>query len=241
MQFNRFLTAHVLIILFAVIVFAGPQIHVDKATFDYGTVTKGKVKKIKCKFKIKNTGNKPLVLKQVRPSCGCTVVEYDTTIMPNKFGILKPEVDITKARDGKMRKSITVKSNATNKPELKLAIEAYIQPIVGVDKNYVKMTPETKDKPIKLVLSSKKEDLQVKEIEFKSYNKANNSAFPLDLPVYISYQLLRKDIKRDDGYYEYVLTMHYVKSIDNDMHGDFVIKTNHRKMRKLKVRGMIKK
>jgi hypothetical protein len=44
-----------------------------EAVFDAGTVVKGEV--INAKFKVTNTGDYPLVIGDVTPSCSCTVAE----------------------------------------------------------------------------------------------------------------------------------------------------------------------
>ena len=40
---------------------------------DYGKITEGQ--KLEVLFRFKNTGNKPLVIESVHPSCGCTVAD----------------------------------------------------------------------------------------------------------------------------------------------------------------------
>ena len=42
--------------------------------YDYGTMVRGD--KGTCVFEFKNTGKNPLVLNNVRPSCGCTVPKW---------------------------------------------------------------------------------------------------------------------------------------------------------------------
>ncbi|PVD51315.1 DUF1573 domain-containing protein [Terrimonas sp.] len=58
------------------------------STLDKGTITEGE--KIEVAYRFKNTGNKPLVIKDVRPSCGCTVAEKpEEPIAPGGEGIIK--------------------------------------------------------------------------------------------------------------------------------------------------------
>jgi hypothetical protein len=47
--------------------FSSPQISVDSANFDLGTLYAGKTMSAKHAFKIKNTGDSVLVIKQVKP------------------------------------------------------------------------------------------------------------------------------------------------------------------------------
>jgi len=78
-------------------------------TIDYGQITKGsdglRV------FEFTNTGTEPLVISDVKSSCGCTVPEKPKDpIAPGKTGEIKVKYD-TK-RVGPIRKTVTVYSNA---------------------------------------------------------------------------------------------------------------------------------
>jgi len=80
-------------------------------TVDYGKIENGSngVRS----FTFTNTGNAPLVITNVKSSCGCTVPKKPTApIPPGKKGEIEVKYD-TK-RTGFIRKTITVTSNATN-------------------------------------------------------------------------------------------------------------------------------
>ncbi|MDA3910145.1 MAG: DUF1573 domain-containing protein [Bacteroidales bacterium] len=78
---------------------------------DYGTITQGADGN--CEFGFTNNGQKPLVLSNVRASCGCTVPTWPKEpIQPGETGVIKVKYD-TK-RVGSFNKSITVSSNAEN-------------------------------------------------------------------------------------------------------------------------------
>ena len=90
-----------------------PFIKFEFLEYDYGTITQGSDGI--CEFVFKNTGKNPLVLSNVRPSCGCTVPKWSKE--PIKGGdesII--EVKYNTRRPGSFSKSITVYSNATNSP-----------------------------------------------------------------------------------------------------------------------------
>ncbi|MDO9276405.1 MAG: DUF1573 domain-containing protein [Lutibacter sp.] len=62
-------------------------------------------------FKFKNTGKSPLVINDIKSSCGCTVPKKPTDpIMPGESGEI--EVKYATNRPGGFSKSITVSSNA---------------------------------------------------------------------------------------------------------------------------------
>ncbi len=78
-------------------------------TIDYGEIQKG-ADGIRV-FEFTNTGNAPLVISDVKSSCGCTVPEKPKDpIMPGATGEIKVKYDTN--RKGPIRKTITVYSNA---------------------------------------------------------------------------------------------------------------------------------
>lgn len=89
---------------------------IDKAgniTWDYGTIYKDA--NGESFFAFKNTGKEPLVLSEVRSSCGCTVPKWPREpILPGKSDTIK--VKYATNRMGVINKSITVISNAVNTP-----------------------------------------------------------------------------------------------------------------------------
>jgi hypothetical protein len=83
----------------------------DKMVHDYGTVEQNGDGL--CEFKFTNKGKEPLVLTNVRSSCGCTVPEWTRDpIPPGQSGVIKVKYDTR--RLGPINKSITVSSNAAN-------------------------------------------------------------------------------------------------------------------------------
>jgi hypothetical protein len=89
------------------------QISFDQTTYDYGTI---KVNSDgTCEFKFKNKGNTPLVLTNVRSTCGCTVPQWPKQpIKKGKTGIIKVKYN-TRIK-GTFNKSIYVYSNGSPKP-----------------------------------------------------------------------------------------------------------------------------
>ncbi len=90
--------------------YAQANIEFKTETIDYGQIAKGsdglRV------FEFTNTGNEPLIISDVKSSCGCTVPEKPKgPIQPGETSAIKVKYD-TK-RVGKIRKTITVYSNAT--------------------------------------------------------------------------------------------------------------------------------
>lgn len=89
---------------------AQAKIKFDKETIDYGKIAKGSdgVRD----FGFTNIGDADLIISDVKSSCGCTVPEKPKDpIAPGASSVIKVKYD-TK-RVGKIRKTITVYSNAT--------------------------------------------------------------------------------------------------------------------------------
>ena len=82
-----------------------PEISFEKTVIDYGTVNKGDngVRE----FVFKNSGNAPLIISNVKSTCGCTIPKKpEKPILPGESEKIQVKYD-TK-RVGFIRKSITV-------------------------------------------------------------------------------------------------------------------------------------
>ena len=76
---------------------------------NFGKIPEGP--KLDIVYRFKNTGNKPLVIADVRPGCGCTVADKPTKpIMPGGEGEIKAQFE-TQGHPGMNNKSITVQAN----------------------------------------------------------------------------------------------------------------------------------
>ena len=82
----------------------------EKETIDYGKINKGA--NGERTFVFTNIGEQPLIVSNVKSSCGCTVPQYpkNSAIAPGEKGEIKVSYD-TK-RVGGFSKSITIFSNA---------------------------------------------------------------------------------------------------------------------------------
>ncbi len=103
------------IVLTSAITFAqsGPKIQFAAAdnTIDYGTVVRGKDDGRRT-FEFTNTGDQPLIITNVRSTCGCTVPSKpEAPIMPGKKGQIDVQYNMS---PGRISRTITVESNAVN-------------------------------------------------------------------------------------------------------------------------------
>lgn len=106
-----------------------PQAVPTEPIKDFETVPKGEV--LVHEFEIKNEGDAPLEVTDVRPACGCTVASYDKTIAPGKTGKVKATVK-TDHFGGPISKSIAVFTNDPENPKLQLVVKAKVQPYISI-------------------------------------------------------------------------------------------------------------
>ena len=80
---------------------------------DFGTIPEGPAAEVE--FKFKNTGDEPINITSVRPSCGCTTPSWSKDpVLPGKEGAIRASYN-TQGRPNGFTKSITVTSNAGTK------------------------------------------------------------------------------------------------------------------------------
>lgn len=79
------------------------------STLDFGRVSEGET--VEAAFRFRNTGNHPLVISNVSPSCGCTVAERPVEpVAPGAEGVVRASFD-SRGRPGPNHKTLNVYSN----------------------------------------------------------------------------------------------------------------------------------
>lgn len=90
-----------------------PMITFNKLVHDYGAINVNG--NGDCEFEFTNTGKEPLVLTNVRSSCGCTVPSWPREpVLPGKTGVINVRYNTSRA--GMINKTVSVYSNASNSP-----------------------------------------------------------------------------------------------------------------------------
>jgi len=93
----------------------GPVLFLTENTKDFGVVKQGQ--KVEHKFVFVNKGDAPLIINDLRFTCGCTSPSWTKTpVMPGEKGEILIVFD-TKDKEGVQNKVITVYSNAENAQE----------------------------------------------------------------------------------------------------------------------------
>ena len=93
----------------------GPMFKFDGGdTYDFGILKRGPV--APHVFEFTNTGNQPLIVMNVTPSCGCTNVDWSKNpILPGQKGKIMLSLK-TEEQHGIFNKEVYIQSNAVNNP-----------------------------------------------------------------------------------------------------------------------------
>ena len=90
-----------------------PTMDFEKTEHDFGDAVK-QHQPVSCTFTFTNNGNEPLIISNVKPSCGCTTPKWTKEpILPGKSGKITAEYNA--AAEGVFNKAIVVTSNASEK------------------------------------------------------------------------------------------------------------------------------
>lgn len=104
---------------------AAPKAIFDKKAHDYGKVTAGD--KVTTQFTITNGGQRPLIIRKTKASCGCTATQPAKTVLaPGEATTVSVTFDTT-AKEGKQQKSVTVVTNDPGEPTVYLMVSAEVQ------------------------------------------------------------------------------------------------------------------
>jgi len=97
----------------------------DSTIRDFGSIPEGQ--KLEVAYRFLNSGNKPLIIARVQPSCGCTVAEQpDEPIMPGKEGIIKASFN-SEGRIGINHKKIYVIANTRGSQSNEVEFSVLVQ------------------------------------------------------------------------------------------------------------------
>lgn len=87
------------------------KIEIAETVHDFGKVKEGTV--VEHTFSIKNTGETPLIIKETRATCGCTVPEKpEQPIAPGAMGEIKVKFN-TAGKPGAQSKVVTIVANTS--------------------------------------------------------------------------------------------------------------------------------
>jgi hypothetical protein len=97
----------------------------DSTNRHFGSIPEGK--KLEVTFRFLNSGTKPLIIEQVRPSCGCTVAEQpEEPVLPGKEGVIKASFN-SEGRSGVNNKTLYVIANTKSSQNNELRFSVVVE------------------------------------------------------------------------------------------------------------------
>lgn len=128
-----------MIMVMAIVVYAGPEITFEKQKIDFGEINSGKV--VDLEYAFENTGDETLIIKNINTSCGCTYTRLEKKeYEPGEKGVI-PIKFFSKGYRGKVIKTVTVVSNDKANPYLRLSLSGLIKlkdfSVAEVDKELI--------------------------------------------------------------------------------------------------------
>lgn len=108
----------------------GAKITFQEASFEFGEITQGD--KVSHVFTYENTGNEPLIISNVRTTCGCTATNWNREpLAPGQSAELTVNFNSI-GKMGMQNKVVTILSNATNSAErIKITANVLKKPAEG--------------------------------------------------------------------------------------------------------------
>jgi hypothetical protein len=102
-----------------------PASQIDRINHSFGDVQKNT--QLNTSFVLKNTGQSTLIIRKLKPSCGCTVPKPERTVLePNESAVIEVSFN-TGNLSQKKRESVTIITNDPKKPETEIWIEANVK------------------------------------------------------------------------------------------------------------------
>jgi len=142
-----------------------PKAVAEEMIKDFRTVNKGK--RLVHEFVIRNDGDAVLEITEVKPSCGCTVAEYPSSIPPGGSGVIKAAVD-TRNLKGGIAKSVRVYTSDPENPQINLVIKANVKSAVEVDPGYARFIAvygEPQKNSVQTIWSDELQRLRITKVE----------------------------------------------------------------------------
>lgn len=104
---------------------SGPRLTMESMTFEAGKIPAGST--LSHSFSIRNDGDQPLIIEQVRPGCGCTVAEFERELAPGESGVIDVSMEIYEQWAGsQLRKTVWVISNDPLHRQVRLIISGEV-------------------------------------------------------------------------------------------------------------------
>jgi len=177
----------------------GPKLVVPEKVKDMGRVAQGDV--LNVDFAVVNEGDETLEIKAVRPTCGCTVADFDREIAPGKTGYIKAKLD-TRDFSGPISKSILIMTNDPQDPTRTLVIKTEVHPYVQVLPRALVRFNAVQHEPMEQIITVVADE-DVKDFKVKSVKSSVPFLLTSIRPVPADQMMAGKSAKQ----YEIALTL----------------------------------
>ena len=116
-----------ILLLISISAVCQPVLKLQEESHDFGTIIEGT--QASYTFNVENTGTEPLIISNVRPSCGCTTPDWTKSpIQPGKKGYIMATFN-SQGRPGAFSKAITIETNIQENAK-SLTIKGFVGPKV---------------------------------------------------------------------------------------------------------------
>ena len=105
---------------------SGPKVSVQPENYNFGEVTEGKI--LTYDFTIKNVGGDELIIKEVHPTCGCTIAKIDKKELKKGESTKVAITFNTDGRPGKQHKMVNISTNDPDNPYTNFEFTATVNP-----------------------------------------------------------------------------------------------------------------
>lgn len=113
MRFLKYMLASVVMTAALTVSAAKPTLDIEPKVHNFGVINENGGS-VTAEFTLTNTGDKPIIIKDAKASCGCTRPSYPKApIRPGETTTLKVAYSPA-GRPGEFDKTITIRSNAKN-------------------------------------------------------------------------------------------------------------------------------
>lgn len=99
---------------------AAPQIQCDAPAFDFGELNNSET--VNHSFIIKNTGDEPLQITNVKACCGAAAIAKDSTVQPGLTTEIRVKSSL-RGRQGKQARTVTIYSNDPDQPQFECRLD----------------------------------------------------------------------------------------------------------------------
>jgi hypothetical protein len=104
---------------------ARPRLSIDEPVFDGGEFRPGEP--LTHEFTLRNKGDAPLLIEDIRTGCSCTVAAYDRTIAPGRQGRVRLTVDVYREWAGRdLLRTVWLKTNDPEAAQVSLVVRGRV-------------------------------------------------------------------------------------------------------------------